>query len=45
MRVQGLPFVFNDLFDVALLGVIELNFFDAIVGAQVALIVFKEEFG
>lgn len=43
MAIEGLPFVFDDFLDMALLGVVHLDFFDAVVGAQVALEVVGEE--
>lgn len=42
MLIESLSFVFDDLFDVCLSAVVELHFFDAIVGVQVVLVVFGE---
>ena len=41
--VEGLALVLDDLLDVALLVVVDLDLFDAVVGAQVALEVVGEE--
>ena len=43
MVVEGLALVFDDFLDVALLVVVDLDLFDAVVGAQVALEVVGEE--
>ena len=43
--VEGLALVLDDLLDVALLVVVDLDLFDAVVGAQVALEVVSEEIG
>ena len=43
MVVEGLALVLDDFLDVALLVVVDLDLFDAVVGAQVALEVVGEE--
>ena len=43
MVVEGLALVLDDFLDVALLVIVDLDLFDAVVGAQVALEVVGEE--
>ena len=45
MVVEGLALVLDDFLDVALLVIVDLDLFDAVVGAQVALEVVGEEIG
>ena len=45
MVVEGLALILDNFFDMALLVVVDLNLFDAVVGPQIALEVVSEEIG